>query len=136
MRLEFENIENLNSIGIGVDIEKIERFKEKTLESDSHFLNKIFTKNELNYSFKNKNSAQHLTARYCAKEATVKALHSLNIANIYYKDIEVINLENGAPTIKIEKQPNIKIKVSMSHTTDTAIAFVIAQNTQGEDNVI
>jgi hypothetical protein len=24
----------------------------------------------------------------------------------------------------------------MSHTTDTAIAFVIAQNTQGEDNVI
>ena len=38
-------------LGIGVDIEKIERFKNKTLENDAHFLKSIFTDAELEYSF-------------------------------------------------------------------------------------
>ena len=59
---------------IGVDIEDISRFNNKTLENDSVFLEKIFTQNELEYCYKQKNYASSLAARFCAKEAVIKAL--------------------------------------------------------------
>ena len=64
-------------LGIGVDIEKISRFRNKTLEKDEYFLKIIFTDKELEYSFSDSKSAQHLCARFFAKEATIKALSLL-----------------------------------------------------------
>ena len=61
---------------IGIDIEDVSRFENKEIDKDSKFLSRIFTQNELEYCFKNKNYAQSLSARYCAKEAVVKALSS------------------------------------------------------------
>lgn len=112
---------------IGVDIEENSRFEGKTLENDSHFLNKIFTSRELDYCFSQGLPAQHLAARYCAKEATVKALTDLGISDILYNDIELLNDENNSPHIKISKHSNIDIKVSLSHSKNQAIAFVVAQ---------
>ena len=68
-------------IGIGVDIEKTDRFKKKL--KDKRFLNKIFTQEELNYCFSNKYPEKHLAARFAGKEAMIKAYCSL------YKDITV-----------------------------------------------
>lgn len=114
---------------IGVDIEKVSRFEGKTLEKDEHFLKTIFTDKELEKSFSNSKAktAQHLCARYCAKEAAVKALSALGISNLQYKDIEILNKENGAPYIFLKKFSNISIKVSLSHTVDNAIAFVTCE---------
>ena len=71
-------------ISNGIDIEDISRFEGKTLETDLKFLSRIFTQNELNYCFSFGNPAPHLAARYCAKEATVKAL-----SNIYNRTIRI-----------------------------------------------
>ncbi len=119
---------NFENISIGTDIERIERFENKSRENDSHFLNKIFTEKELDYCFKNKQYAQHLCARFCAKEAVVKALTDFNITDVYYKDIEILNRENGSPYCIISKYPDIKIKITLSHAKDYATATVICFN--------
>lgn len=114
---------------IGVDIEKIERFKNKTLENDAHFLKSIFTDAELEYSFLDKRYAQHLCARFCAKEATIKALYSLGLSSIPLNEIEILNNNDGVPQLKIKNYENLKTKVSLSHTTEDAIAFVLIEKT-------
>lgn len=111
-------------LGIGIDIEKVSRFQNITLEKDEHFLKSIFTDTELEYSFSDTKSAQHLCARFCAKEATIKALCSLELSPIPLNEIEIFNNERGVPQLKIKHYENIKATVSLSHTIDDAIASV------------
>ena len=112
---------------VGVDIESISRFENKTLENDKHFLERIFTPNELDYSFQSKQSAKHLAARFCAKEAVYKALSNLiTDGTIEFKNIEIINNENGSPYVKLhDERFNVNIALSLSHDKDKAIAFVV-----------
>lgn len=114
-------------MNIGCDIEDISRFENKTLEKDSKFLNRIFTKNELDYCFKNKNYAAHLTARYCAKEAVVKALSAIYPKIIPYSKIEILKFDNGAPyvNILIDELKNYNFSLTISHEKEKAIAFVV-----------
>lgn len=113
---------------IGTDIEEIRRFENKTLENDIDFLNHIFTDKELEYCYKNKKYAQHLCARFCAKEAVIKALSALGADDLYYKDIEILKSASGAPyaDIKKIKDKGIQIKLSMSHCRNCASASAIA----------
>ena len=111
-------------LGIGIDIEKVSRFQNITLEKDEHFLKSIFTDTELSYSFSDSKSAQHLCARFCAKEATIKALCSLGLDEIPLTNIEISNDKRGVPQLKIKHYDNLKAIVSLSHTTGNAIAIV------------
>lgn len=111
----------MQNISIGCDIEENSRFENKS----SEFLDRIFTKNEQEYCLKSKNYAQHLCARFCAKEAIVKALSEFDINDVYYSDIEILNRENCAPVAKIEKYQNIKVKISLSHCKTHSIANVL-----------
>ncbi len=113
---------------VGVDIEDISRFENKTQEKDSHFLNRIYTKNELKYCFSNSHPAKHLAARFCAKEAVVKALNGLVKKMPKYSDIEILKKENGAPFVNLLNcNENIEISVSLSHDREKAVAFAAAQ---------
>ena len=106
-------------IGLGIDIEDISRFENK--QKDSTFLKKIFTKKELDYCFKKGNHAQSLAARFCAKEAAIKA----SPVKLFYNEIEVI-MKKNKPSIVINK-PDFKhrVLVSLSHHKNSAIATVI-----------
>ncbi len=115
----------LENISIGTDIEEIRRFDGK--ETNSNFLNRIFTTSELKYCLKNAKPAEHLCARFCAKEAIVKALTGLNIGDVYYSDIEILNSEDRLPCAYIEKYPNLKIRVSLSHCKNYATASAIVE---------
>ena len=117
--MSFENI------AVGTDIEQISRFEGKTPDSDSRFFEKIFTSKEIEYCFSHGIPSRHLCARYCAKEAVVKALSDFEITDVYYSDIEILNMESGKPYAQIEKYPNIKVKLSLSHTKDTAICVAL-----------
>lgn len=111
----------------GIDIEEIVRFKKYENDINSHVLNRIFTKNELNYCFSKKNTAQHLAARFCAKEACIKALFTLENKKLFLKNIEIIN-KNVYPQIIVNTNLKNKyaISVSLSHSANYAIASVIA----------
>lgn len=118
----------VKSMQTGVDIEDISRFKGKTLENDEHFLKRVYTKNELDYCFSKKMPEKHLAARFCAKEAVIKALSNILNKKLSYSQIEILNTPNGAPYVNLlEETRDIKISLSLSHDRDKAIAFVIAQ---------
>ena len=112
-------------IEIGIDIESIDRFKKYNLENNSDFLRSIFSEKELEYCFSTKSSAKHLAARFCGKEAVIKTLNNMKNADIQYKDIEVLNNKDGSPYINIKKLKKSTFKISLSHTSEYAVAFAI-----------
>ena len=114
-------------IGLGVDIERLERFKSLSREKDTSFLNKIFTHNELDYCFSREEAYPHLAARFVGKEAVIKALNSLAIRDIFYRDIEIQNDDYGVPFVRYinKRMRNVTTQISLSHSAGDAIAFVI-----------
>lgn len=108
---------------IGIDIEDISRFEGKTLESDKFFLKRIFSEKELEYCFSNANPAPHLCARFCAKEALIKALSDKSLE---LNKIEVIKSDDGKPYFNlVEKYRNLKVELSLSHCKAYACASVL-----------
>jgi len=113
-------------LGIGVDIESVERFRGLTIKKDGRFLNKIYTKNELEYCFSRKNHAQHLAVRFAGKEAVIKATSGISNKIFSVKDINIINTDNGSPVVKMPKAfGGARVHISLSHCQDKAIAFVV-----------
>ncbi len=116
-----------SNFAIGVDIESVERFKKADIMKNAAFLNKVFTRSELDYCLASKWPEQHLGARFAGKEAVIKALAFLKRAGLGYKDIEITNDEDGLPTTKIRKAgfDDLEIKLSLSHSRQEAIAFAL-----------
>ncbi len=115
----------INDIAIGVDTEEIQRFENKDRVKDERFLKFIYTERELDYCFSKAKPALHLAARYCAKEAGVKALYTLGIEHVTYNKIEITNRKNGVAELSVLNHPELKTRVSMSHSKTTAVASVI-----------
>ncbi len=116
-------------VGIGIDIERIERFTGLTRTKDSIFLRKVFTPKELAYCFSKKNPAQHLAVRFAGKESVVKALGGLGILNVVYADIEIVRQTSGAPYVMLKKpilQRKFEVSISLSHANGTAVAAALA----------
>lgn len=104
---------------IGIDIEEVSRFSTKKIEDNKSFYKKIFSPTEISYCLKKSNPYPHFTARFCAKEAAIKAL---NNKKINLRDIEVVSKQNQ-PILKLPFQ--VKSLVSLSHTKNYAIACVV-----------
>jgi holo-[acyl-carrier protein] synthase len=114
----------------GTDIIEIDRIKNSIEELGDKFLDRVFTKKEIDYCESKKNQKyQHYAARFAAKEAAFKAI-SWKIEDKYkicWKDIEVENDKQGRPILKIT---NIDLKdienidISISHCKNYAVANV------------
>lgn len=112
---------------VGIDIEKTERFPNNDVGFSDRFLNKVFTDAELGYCFNKESPAQHLAGRFAAKEAAFKALEQIESVNrVNITQIKVIRPGgHGPPEITGPGMKNISSSLSISHTTDTAIAVVM-----------
>ena len=95
------------------------------------FLTRIYTQKEIHYcESKKKQKYQHYAARFAAKEATFKAI-SQQLADKYsitWKDIEVINDEQGRPQLNlfgIDLNNIEDMDLSISHCKEYAIANVM-----------
>ena len=115
----------------GTDIIEIERIKESIDKLGNKFINRIFTKKEIDYcESKSKQKYQHYAARFAAKEAAFKAL-SWKIENKYdvlWTDFEVDVNQQGRPNISIlgiDLSDVENIDISISHCKDYAVANVI-----------
>jgi holo-[acyl-carrier protein] synthase len=113
-------------VGIGVDIEEINRFEDMEKANMNKFSEKIFTENEIEYCYSKKNPYPSLTARFCGKEAVVKAFYPHNI-RVPLNQIEILNKPNGIPFVKLlNNDPNVfNIQISLSYTKEIAVAFAI-----------
>lgn len=117
----------LGILGVGVDIEGIERFRSPELNNDKVLLEKIFTVAELCHCREYADSAPHLAVRYAAKEAIFKALSAAGIIVNEFSRIEIQNDKSDIPQAIIhDKCTNgIKVHISLSHNQENAIAFAI-----------
>jgi holo-[acyl-carrier protein] synthase len=117
----------------GTDIVEIKRFKEFTGNRDHPFLLKVFTQNELDYCFKKEDPAPHLAVTFAAKEAMLKALYSQGIRGISYKEINICRDFQGVPSAHINNEEyNLNTRISLSHSEEYALAFVLI--ICGDDN--
>ena len=115
----------------GVDIIEISRVGRVLAGYGSRFLRRIYTAGEIDYC---RGRPPNLAARFAAKEATMKALGT-GVRGVGWKDIEVIRHESGAPAIRLHGRAKTRaqrlgvqeISLSMSHSRDYAVAFVVTQ---------
>ena len=116
----------------GTDIIEIYRIKESIEDLGESFINKIYTKKEIEYCESKRNAKyQHYAARFAAKEAIFKAVSKLlnDKYEISWQNAEIINLENGKPVVNL-KDTNINekiedIDISISHSKEYAVATVV-----------
>ncbi len=115
----------------GVDIIEISRIKESIENIGDSFLNRVYTKREIDYcESRGKSKYEHYAARFAVKEAVFKAISEMveDKYSITWKDIETLNDEQGRPKVEILLVKNSKIEnidVSISHCKEYAIANVV-----------
>ena len=91
----------MNIFGIGTDIVNVKRMKKSLSKNGEAFKKRIFSKNEIIYCEKKKNSSAFYAKRFAAKEALSKALGTGIRKGIDFKNIEVSNNKLGKPSIKL-----------------------------------
>ncbi len=88
-------------LGIGSDIIDIRRI-ERTLERfGERFIERVFTETERHKSDGRANRAASYAKRFAAKEACSKALGTGFRAGVFWRDMGVINLSSGKPTMSL-----------------------------------
>ena len=118
-------------IKCGVDIIEISRIKESIDNIGNSFLNRVYTKNEIEYcESKGRSKYEHYAARFAVKEAVFKALSEMvdDKYSITWKDIETINDEQGRPKVKVLFIQGNKIEnidISISDCKEYAVANVV-----------
>lgn len=114
------------TLAVGIDLEAVSRFADLNRQEDASLLEKVYTDHELDYCFSKAEPSQHLASRFVAKEATFKAteqIQSVRWTNM--AGIEIRRKNNGPPELHGDCLDNLTSTLSISHTTDAAIAIVL-----------
>ena len=114
--------------GIGLDLLEIERL-EQALARRPRLADRLFTDGERAYAAERARPAQHLAARFCAKEAVSKAL---GLSGWEWREVEVVS-EGGAPSIALHGAVAAyatalgvrSVRVSLTHDRGRAGAVAI-----------
>ena len=122
--------------GIGVDIIEIGRIRKSIEDLGDHFVQKIFTAQEIAYCTAKPNAVQHFAARFAAKEALSKALSTGWSGEFRWKDVEVMNEPSGNPILALhgtmkEMLSHCSVFVSLSHSDNHVVAMVVIEETPG-----
>jgi holo-[acyl-carrier protein] synthase len=118
----------------GVDLIEVYRIEELIARYGDRFLKRVFTDAELEYAAGRPTS---LAARFAAKEAVSKLL-AVGIQHrdgVDWREIEVLSGERGDPVLQLHGRAAARaaesglseIALSLSHTREHAIAFVVGQ---------
>jgi len=88
-------------LGIGNDLIDIRRIEKTMARFGDRFLDRVFTPLERQRSDRRANRAASYAKRYAAKEACSKALGTGFRRGVYWRDIGVVNLPGGRPTLAL-----------------------------------
>jgi holo-[acyl-carrier protein] synthase len=88
-------------IGIGSDLIDIRRIEKAIERYGDRFLDRIFTETERLKSDRRANRAASYAKRFAAKEACAKALGTGFNHGVFWRDMGVVNLPGGQPTMKL-----------------------------------
>ena len=120
-----------------MDIAEVSRFVKIIEESNTSFINKCFTEDEIKYCESSKDltkKAERYAARFAAKEAVGKALGTgLMSEGVGMHDIEVVKDDRGTPSVKLtggalvhaDKIGMSSVSISLSHDGGMAGAYCV-----------
>ena len=123
-------------MNVGTDIIEVARIEKLIKEKWDKFLNRIYTKNEINYcESKGLNKYQHYAGRFAAKEAIFKVLNGETDSgsSLTFKNIEILNKNDGAPYVNILDDILVdcfdrNLEISISHIKKYATATAVSVN--------
>jgi holo-[acyl-carrier protein] synthase len=122
-------------VGIGIDVVEIARIRRLMERWRERFLQRVFTESELAYALGRQDPAQHLAARFAAKEATLKALGTGLSMGVRWREMEVRRARGEPPRLSLsgrtaelgEARGVQRLHVSLTHDAGLAMAEVLAE---------
>ena len=88
-------------LGVGSDLIDVRRIERTIERHGERFLARIFTATERAKAEGRAGSAETYAKRFAAKEACAKALGTGLRAGVFWRDMGVVNLPSGRPTMKL-----------------------------------
>lgn len=126
-------------IGIGSDLIDIRRVERLIKDFGDRFTNRLFTAEENAKAARRADPVPTYAKRFAAKEACSKALGTGIHQGVYFRDMGVVNLPSGQPTLRLTggalkrlesmTPPGMTTRIHLTITDDypLAQAFVIIE---------
>ncbi len=126
-------------LGIGSDLCDIRRIESSLARFGERFTHRVFTDGERAKCDARAARAPSYARRFAAKEACAKALGTGMASGVFWRDMEVVNLPGGKPTLRlsggaearlVEMLPEgheARIHISLTDDPPMAQAFVIIE---------
>jgi holo-[acyl-carrier protein] synthase len=115
--------------GIGIDLLEIERL-ERAIERRPRLAERVFSPPELEFARRHARPGRHLAARFCAKEAALKAL---GLTGLRLHEVEVEGGGSEQPRLRLHgtaadlaAREGLELSVSLTHSRESAAAVVLA----------
>jgi len=86
-------------LGIGSDITDVRRIAKVLERHGDRFIDRIFTATERERAERRRNRIETYAKRFAAKEACAKALGTGFRSGVWWRDMGVVNLASGRPTM-------------------------------------
>jgi holo-[acyl-carrier protein] synthase len=122
-------------LGIGNDMIDIRRVEKSIARWGDRFLDRVFTDVERAKSDRRAQRAASYAKRFAAKEACAKALGTGLNAGVFWRDMGVVNLPTGKPTLKLTggalkrlqaiTPPAMVVQIDLTITDDFPLAQAI-----------
>ena len=122
-------------LGIGSDLIDIRRVERTIARFGDRFLDRVFTAAERERSERRANRVESYAKRYAAKEACSKALGTGFRRGVYWRDIGVVNLPGGRPSLALTGgallrlnaliPPGMAARIDVSLTDEPPIAQAV-----------
>lgn len=126
-------------LGIGADLSDIRRIQTSLDRFGERFKTRCFTELERTRSDRKPDPAWSYAKRFAAKEACAKALGTGMRADVYWRDMGVVNLRSGQPTMALTGPAaerlalmtpaghEVRIHLTLSDEHPYALAFVVIE---------
>ncbi|RZJ43911.1 MAG: holo-ACP synthase [Brevundimonas sp.] len=126
-------------LGVGADLSDIRRIQTSLDRFGDRFKLRCFTELERTRSDRKPDPAWSYAKRFAAKEACAKALGTGMRADVYWRDMGVVNLRSGQPTMALTGPAadrlarmtppghDVRIHLTLSDEHPYALAFVVIE---------
>ncbi len=122
-------------VGVGIDLVHVPRLRTVLARWQDRFLARVFTPEEIAYARARRDPAEHLAARFAAKEATLKALGTGLSLGVRWREMEVRRARGQRPEMALSGRTAAlgaargvqAVHVSLTHDGEYAMAQVVAE---------
>lgn len=115
-------------VGLGSDLIDIRRVEASIERFGDRFTHRCFTEVEREKSDRRKNRAASYAKRFAAKEACSKALGTGLAQGVFWKDMGVINLPSGKPTMLLTNGAAERLEALMPAGHEAVIHLTITDD--------